>query len=328
MWRFRGFSPSATGQEPVSLGEGDMPLLGSGDRRELGFSDLCIKDEGADRPDHSRRRGMAMAMTGAVRGRSERLRRSHGGQCGRGAGGVRGGAGRPARIYAPRTLHRRSLPRSGGSVGTRVPRWPYRRLWCRRARFASRTGAFPMSTLREPYRIEGKKTFGLELARQLGWKLPDVIIYPAGGGLVSWNVARLPGVLRRRLGDGSPPRLYAVQSAGCAPVVRAFAPGRTVANHGPIRGPWRVSSCPCAARGVTHVTGDPGHWRKRDCGQRRGPDRTGPGGFRWEGVDVAPGGGAAVAAAVTLRGRGDPTRRTGSRCSIPGRAGCTGLRLP
>jgi threonine synthase len=91
---------------------------------------------------------------------------------------------------------------------------------------AGRPGVQEVSTLREPYRLEGKKTMGYEIVEQLGWRVPDVILYPAGGGVGLIGIFKALGELRE-LGwiDGPPPRLVAVQAAGCAPIVRAFESG-------------------------------------------------------------------------------------------------------
>jgi threonine synthase len=93
--------------------------------------------------------------------------------------------------------------------------------------YAARTGAFDVSTLREPYRIEGKKTLGLEVAEQLGWELPDAVVYPTGGGtgLIGMWVA-FRALLKAGWVEGArAPRLYSVQSSGCAPVVKAVLSG-------------------------------------------------------------------------------------------------------
>src|SRR5262249_57377455 len=92
--------------------------------------------------------------------------------------------------------------------------------------YAADTGALDLSTLREPYRIEGKKTLGLELAMQLGWTLPQAIIYPTGGGtglIGMWKAFQ--ELLAAGWVHGALPRMYTVQSTGCAPVVRAFTDG-------------------------------------------------------------------------------------------------------
>ena len=164
-----------------------------------------------------------------------------------------------------------------------------------------------MSTLREPYRIEGKKTLGLELAMQFGWTLPDAIIYPTGGGtglIGMWKafieLLGTPAGSRATL-----PRMYSVQSSGCAPVVAAFAVGRrpvrTVARsvdrgeRAPrARPPGRPPDAPDAPRDR----------RWRDRGRRSELEREAGGGTREEGVDLSPEGGAALAAAGSLRASG------------------------
>ncbi len=107
--------------------------------------------------------------------------------------------------------------------------------------YAAETGAMDLSTLREPYRIEGKKTLGLELAMQLNWTLPDAIIYPTGGGtglIGMWKAfheLRDAGWVTSEL-----PRMYTVQSTGCAPIVKAFDAGATQAEPWP--DPWTIAS--------------------------------------------------------------------------------------
>jgi threonine synthase len=107
--------------------------------------------------------------------------------------------------------------------------------------WAAESGAMDLSTLREPYRIEGKKTLGIELAEQFGWTLPEVIIYPTGGGTgligmwKAFNELRDAGWVRGKL-----PRMFTVQSEGCAPIVRAFAAGESKAT--PWTDPWTVAS--------------------------------------------------------------------------------------
>jgi threonine synthase len=106
---------------------------------------------------------------------------------------------------------------------------------------AAETGAFDLSTLREPYRIEGKKTLGLEIAEQLGWRLPAAIIYPTGGGtglIGMWKA--FMELAAAGWVTGPPPRLFSVQSAGCAPVVRAFETGQDACEPWP--DPWTVAS--------------------------------------------------------------------------------------
>jgi threonine synthase len=134
-------------------------------------------------------------------------------------------AGAAVRVYAPRTTPPRLLEQVGvhgaelhvqdGHIGD-----------CGRASraWAEESGAFDVSTLREPYRIEGKKTLGLEIAEQMGWSLPDAIIYPTGGGTGLIGMWKAFDELRRAgwVAPSARPRLVSVQATGCAPVVRAF----------------------------------------------------------------------------------------------------------
>jgi threonine synthase len=125
-------------------------------------------------------------------------------------------------------------------------------------RLAGDEGSFDLATMREPYRVEGKKTMGLELAEDLGWRLPDVIVYPTGGGtgLVGmWKAfAELEAL---RLVGAARPRMVAVQAEGCAPIVRAFERGALTAE--PWEGaatraapafacPWRSATASCSPR--------------------------------------------------------------------------------
>ena len=250
---------------------------------------------------------MAMAVTRAVQGGAQAFVVPTAGNAGVALAAYSARAGLPARIYAPASTPptilaqiRRfgaELELLDGHIGD-----------CGAAatEFASRTGAFPMSTLREPYRIEGKKTLGLELARQLGWKLPDVIIYPAGGGtgLIGMWLA-FQELIAAGWVRGSPPRLYAVQSTGCAPVVRAFGSGADRCE--PWADPWTVASglrvpAPLGGSLMLRAIRDTGASAvavSDEALTERARMVS-----RWEGIDLAPEGGATVAAAVALREAG------------------------
>jgi threonine synthase len=172
--------------------------------------------------------------------------------------------------------------------------------------YAAETGAVDVSTLREPYRIEGKKTLGLELAEQLGWTLPDAIVYPAGGGTGLIGMWKAFGELRAAgWVRGDLPRMYAVQAEGCAPVVRAFAEGAARCT------PWPDPTTVAAGLRVPGPLGDALMLRAlRESGggavavsdtalqQAAGELR------RNEGIDASPEGGAALAAVVELGRRG------------------------
>lgn len=304
MWRFRRFLPLADGEAPVTLGEGDTPLLQL-DRAAptLGYDALWLKDESTNPTGSFKARGLAMAVTRAVLGGAEAFVVPTAGNAGVALAAYAARAGRPARIYAPATTPRTILNQIrwfggdlellDGHIGD-----------CgRRAlEFARETGAFPMATLREPYRIEGKKTLGLEIARQMGWRLPDAVVYPAGGGtgLIGMWLA-FAELLALGWVQGRMPRLYAVQSAGCAPVVEAVARG---ADHcEPWPDPWTIASGlrvpaplggPLMLRAIRESGGGAVAVGDADL-SRRATEIS-----RLEGLDLSPEGGASLAAAAQL----------------------------
>jgi threonine synthase len=171
--------------------------------------------------------------------------------------------------------------------------------------YAAETGAVDVSTLREPYRIEGKKTLGLELAEQLGWTLPDAIVYPTGGGTGLIGMWKAFGELARaRWVHGPLPRLYSVQAAGCAPVVRAFETGAPSCTAWPE--PWTIA----AGLRVPAPLGDRlmlAALRESGGGAVAVSDAQLAASARemqtLEGIDASPEGGAALAGALELAAR-------------------------
>jgi threonine synthase len=169
--------------------------------------------------------------------------------------------------------------------------------------WAAESGAVDLSTLREPYRIEGKKTLGLEIAMQFGWSLPQAIIYPTGGGTGLIGMWKVFQELRTAgwVAD-PPPRMYAVQATGCAPIVRAFEAGTDEAT------PWQNPSTVASGLRVPGPLGDRLILRAlRESGggavavtdaQLTGESLALA---REEGIDCSPEGGAAIAAARVLR---------------------------
>jgi threonine synthase len=228
MYRFRELTPLDDGEAPVTLGEGGTPLLELPRlAAHFGVGRLWAKDEGQNPTGTFKARGLGMAIT-----RSRTL----------GARGFvipsAGNAGGAAAVYAARcglpcvVIVPRGTPPAAvaeaqiagahvftieGSIATagRVA-----------AKAAPALGWFDLSTLKEPYRLEGKKTIGLELAEQLDWRTPDILLYPTGGGTGLVGIPKGYEELRA-MGwlSGSLPRLFAVQAEGCAPVVKAFADG-------------------------------------------------------------------------------------------------------
>lgn len=309
MWRYREWLPLAAGEEPITLGEGGTPLL---EARRLGarhgFGELLIKDESSNPTGSFKARGLAAALTRAVGAGARAFVIPTAGNAGVALAAYAARAGVGARVFAPRatpapilaqiTTFGAELVLVDGHIGD-----------CGRAAraHAADTGAVDVSTLREPYRIEGKKTLGLELAEQLGWALPDAVVYPTGGGtglIGMWKAFR-------ELADAGwltgarPPRMYGVQSAGCAPVVEAFRTGaercrpwpepRTVAAGLRVPAPLGDRLILQALResggGALAVTDDALTAAARDL-------------QTLEGIDAAPEGGAALAAAVVLRRAG------------------------
>jgi threonine synthase len=226
MWRYREWLPLRPGEEPVTLGEGMTPLVRvRALERDLGLGEVWIKDEAQNPTGSFKARGMAAAVTRAVSAGALRFTVPTAGNAGVALAAYGARAGATVRVYAPRStpsrlleqvrVHGAELLVQDGHIGD-----------CGRASraWAAEHSAFDVSTLREPYRIEGKKTLGLEIAEQMGWTLPDVIVYPTGGGtglIGMWKAfdeLRAAGWLPAEAG----PRLISVQAAGCAPVVRAF----------------------------------------------------------------------------------------------------------
>jgi len=171
--------------------------------------------------------------------------------------------------------------------------------------FAAETGAVDVSTLREPYRIEGKKTLGLELAEQLRWTLPDAIVYPTGGGTGLIGMWKAFGELARAgWFTRTPPRMYSVQAAGCAPVVRAFEAGADACVEWPdpstIAAGLRVPR-PLGGRLILRALRESGGAAVAVTdAQLAGAARE----LQSEGIDACPEGGAALAGALELKARG------------------------
>jgi len=308
MWRFHAFLPLVPGETPITLGEGDTPLL---ECRRIGarleIPDFWIKDEATNPTGSFKARGLSAAITRAAAGGARAFVIPTAGNAGVAAAAYAARAGLSVRVYAPRTTPPMILAQIaafGGELelldGHIGDCGKAARLW------ASETGALDLSTLREPYRIEGKKTLGLELAMQSGWSLPSAIVYPTGGGtglIAMWKAfqeMRAAGWI-----TDPAPRMYSVQAAGCAPVVRAFAEHADRATAWPE--PQTAASglrvpAPLGDRLMLQVLrasgGDAVAVADEELLEeaRRGSTE--------EGIDLSPEGGAALAGARTLRRRG------------------------
>lgn len=234
MWRYRELLPVPFEMEPVSLGEGQTPLLPC-DRlaARFGLDHVWIKDESHLPTGSFKSRGLAMAITMAKHFGVRRVALPSAGNAGGAAAAYAARAGLEAFVFMPqdtpvvnvyecRLAGAKTFLVNGliNDCGRIVREGKQRMDW------------FDLSTLKEPYRIEGKKTMGLELAEQFDWQLPDVILYPTGGGtglIGMWKAFRELTQLKW-LKSPKLPRMVSVQSTGCAPIARAFESGSRFAE--------------------------------------------------------------------------------------------------
>ncbi len=235
LWRYTELLPLRSAAAAVSLGETMTPLipaprLGA----ELGLRDLWIKDESRLPTGSFKARGMAMAVSRAKELGVQSLAVPTAGNAGGALAAYAARAGLPATVFMPQDTPRINRQEVGlfgadsfvidgliDDCGRLV-----------RERRAE-TGWFDVSTLKEPYRIEGKKTMGLELAEQFEWSLPDAIFYPTGGGtglIGMWKAFAELGALGW-LDSEHRPRMFSCQSTGCAPIVEAFQAGKRYAER-------------------------------------------------------------------------------------------------
>ena len=232
LWRYREVLPVIRNDNIVSLGEGWTPLLHAQRLGEqLGLPRLYIKDESCNPTGSFKARGMALAVSMAKELGVTKLAVPSAGNAAGALASYAAQAGLEAHIFMPKDVplaNRLECQQTGAHVtlvdglitdcGKLV------------AERKEREGWFDVSTLKEPYRLEGKKTMGYELAEQCGWSLPDVILYPTGGGTGLIGMWKAFDEMEQ-LGwiDARRPRMVGVQAAGCAPIVHAFATG---ASHG------------------------------------------------------------------------------------------------
>ena len=228
LWRYRAVLPFAPAFPAVRLGEGGTPLLPIPRvAAALGLEALWMKEESPN-PTHSfKARGLALAVNGALAWGLKGIALPSAGNAGSAAAAYAAAAGLACRVAIPDdTPEAFALELAG--FGAEVRRVPGTIADCGKvvAEWAPSPAWWNVSTFREPFRLEGKKTLGYEIAEQLGWELPDVILYPTGGGTGLVGMAQAfremqaLGWVGERL-----PRLVAVQVTGCAPVVRAFETG-------------------------------------------------------------------------------------------------------
>jgi threonine synthase len=229
MWRYRELLPLFDGEAPLTLGEGWTPLVHAARLgRELGLSRLFVKDESLNPTNSFKARGLAAAVTRAAALEPTALSVPSAGNAANALAAYAAAAGIPAYVFMPRDV---KVPfiRECELYGAEVTLvdgliTDAGRLAAERGRAL---GWYDVSTLKEPYRIEGKKTMAYELGEQLGWEFPDWIIYPTGGGTGMVGMWKAFEELEQ-IGwkpTGRRPRMASVQAAGCAPIVRAFEKG-------------------------------------------------------------------------------------------------------
>jgi threonine synthase len=253
LWRWRELLPVRDPAHIVHLGEGDTPLIEAprlGAR--LGLDRLLVKAEGGNPTGSFKARGMTAAVSRNVELGARRLIVPSAGNAGGALAAYAAAAGVPATVLMPA-----DVPEANQvevlACGAELVLVDGYITDCGRlgAKIAERTGAFDVSTMKEPYRVEGKKTMGLELAEQLDWWLPDVILYPTGGGtgmVGMWKAfAELEAI---GLLGSERPRMVAVQTAGCAPIVRAFEEGTAHAR------PWDEPATRAGGLRVPAAVGD------------------------------------------------------------------------
>ncbi len=229
LWRYHEVLPVADLEDRVSLGEGFTPLVRAprlGAR--LGLPKLQIKEEGGNPTGSFKARGLALAVSMAKALGATDVCLPSAGNAGSALAAYAARAGLKAHVFLPRDIARLFVMETeayGADVVLVDGLISDAGRIC--AEQAGRNGWYECATLKEPYRIEGKKTMGYEIAEQLDWTMPDAILYPTGGGtgLVGmWKAfAEMleMGFVRTRR-----PRMYAVQAEGCAPIVKAFREGR------------------------------------------------------------------------------------------------------
>jgi threonine synthase len=235
LWRYREVLPLPDNVDPVSLGEGGTPLLRASGSYRADDIDPWIKDESLNPTQSFKARGMSVAVSMAKYLGATKLAAPSAGNAGGALAAYAARAGLEAHIFMPRDTPRANIIECR-ELGAHVTLIDGLITDCG-AEIARRKGAegwFDVSTLKEPYRVEGKKTLGYELAEQCAWQLPDVILYPTGGGtgLVGmWKafdeMETLGWIGKKR------PRMFAVQATGCAPIIRAFEAGKKIAEEFP-----------------------------------------------------------------------------------------------
>jgi threonine synthase len=314
LWRYQSVLPLADGEDLVSLGEGLTPLVDAPSlARRLGVRRVWIKDEAQNPTGSFKARGMSAAVTRARALGAAGVVIPTAGNAGAAIAAYGAAAGLAVRVYAPRTTPAPilSIIRALGADLHLIDGHIGDAGKLSRA-FAAESDYFELSTLREPYRVEGMKTMGYELAEQLGGRLPDALVYPTGGGEGTVGIWKAFGEMREwgwLPNDVRFPRMIVAQATGCAPIVRAFEMGEDRAA------PWENPTTHAAGIRVPGPLGDRLLLRliHESHGAAAAVDEDA---IREHtrvlahstGVDAAPEGGAALAVTRMLVEKGDLSR--------------------
>ena len=236
MWRFAELMPVVNPDNILTLGEGGTPLLEANQLgSKLGMSKLLIKEEGLNPTGTFKARGISAAVSKAYELGVTGFTMPSAGNAAGAAAAYGARAGLPVKVFMPQDAPPANKKESfmagselnlvdglisdAGRIAVTV---------------AEEQNLFDLSTLKEPYRAEGKKTMGLEIAMQLGWKMPDNIIYPTGGGTGIIGMYKgFQELLELGWVSGTPPKFIAVQASGCQPIVKAFNEGKDSAEPWP-----------------------------------------------------------------------------------------------
>ena len=233
MWRYREMLPVKSDRYILNLGEGFTPLFHAKRlSEETGFKKLYIKDEGLNPTGSFKARGLGMAISKAYELGIKEVSIPSAGNAAGAMSAYAAQAGMKSFVFMPKDVPSAFVAECR-ALGAKVTLIDGLITDCGKAAAEElkKFGRFDFSTLKEPYRIEGKKTMGYEVAEQMNWELPDVIIYPTGGGTGLIGMWKAFDEMEKLGWIGSKrPRMVTVQSDGCAPMVKAFHDGKEFAD--------------------------------------------------------------------------------------------------
>src|SRR5690242_9173264 len=253
LWRYRELLPVEDDANVISLGEGFTPLLEAKTlAQELSLRRVWIKDEAQNPTGSFKDRGLCLAVSRAKELAVKKIAIPSAGNAGGSLSAYAARAGIEANVFMPKDTPAANQIEVR-QYGARLTLVDGLINDCGRiiAERKAAEGWFDVSTLKEPYRVEGKETMGYEIAEQLNWKLPDVIIYPTGGGTGLIGMWKAFAEMEEMGWIGKDrPRMVSVQASGCAPIVRAFAEGKNIAE------PWQNAKTVASGLRVPQAVAD------------------------------------------------------------------------